>query len=85
MIKTTNDIDCGVHFADFEYVNVFTEYSARLYGNTAEFYYNNILEFEFELDFQSWQRSEFEDAVKDALIDWSELESSPVSVFGEKN
>jgi hypothetical protein len=84
MIKTTNDIDCGVSFADFEYVNLFTEYSARLYGNTAEFFYRNDLEYELELDFESWQRPEFEDAVKDALVDWAECESSPVAALRAK-
>lgn len=84
MIKTTNDIDCGVPFADFEYVNLFTEYSARLHGNTAEFFYRNELECELELDFQSWQRPEFEDAVKESLIDWAEFETSPVWALKEK-
>jgi|DEB0MinimDraft_10_1074344.scaffolds.fasta_scaffold07124_2 hypothetical protein len=81
MIKTTSGIDCSVPYADFEYQNVFTEYSARLCANTAEFYYCNMLEFELELDFHAWQRPEFEDAVKEALIDWAELEASPVSAL----
>ena len=81
MIKTTKDIDCGIPCADFECVNMFPEFSARLYGNSAEFYYRNMLEFELDLDFQACQRPEFEDAVKDALIDWAEFEGNPISAL----
>jgi len=81
MIKTTKDIDCGIPCADFECVNTFPEYSARLHANTAEFYYRNMLEFELDLDFQAWQRLEFEDAVKDALIDWAEFDGNPISAL----
>lgn len=81
MIKTTKDIDCGVPYVDFEYQNIFPEYSARLHGNIAEFYYRNMLEFELDLDFQTWQRPEFEDAVKAALISWAEFEGNPISAL----
>ena len=81
MIKTTSGTDCGAPCVDFEYQNIFPEYSARLHANTAEFYYCNMLEFELDLDFQTWQRPEFEGAVKDALIDWAEFEGNPISAL----